>query len=61
MIQHYNCGGELAAINSGVEYKCVRCGKKLEDSVVERYENFRRVAERGGPASDIAKVALKGY
>lgn len=59
MPEHYNCGGRLVEQDSG-NYQCERCGRVVRESVIERYESFKRVAKRDDPLTDVAQAALEG-
>ena len=54
-----DCGGRLEETDLQ-EYECSRCGRRIRQVVVENLDAFKRVAERGGPASEIAAAALEG-
>jgi len=52
------CGGELGKTADPETYRCRRCETELRQVVVENIGAFKRVADSGGPASNIAKAAL---
>lgn len=52
------CGGEVAETVDPETYRCRRCETELRQVVVENIGAFERVADSGGPAAEIAKVAL---
>lgn len=53
------CDGRLKPTDHA-EYECSECGCVIRESVCERLESFKRVAEGDGPLSEIAKAALEG-
>jgi tRNA(Ile2) C34 agmatinyltransferase TiaS len=54
------CDGELTETPDPETYRCRRCETELRQVVVENIGAFERVADSGGPAAEIANVALGG-
>lgn len=53
-----NCCGELREMADPEKFECRRCDSEIFRTVVEDVGAFKRVAESGGPAAEIAKAAL---
>jgi len=60
MPTHYNCGGKLVESDVPMEHVCRLCGNRVRNSVLEREERFRRVAQSENRLSELAEYALEG-
>jgi primosomal protein N' len=55
-----NCDHRLEETQDPQTYRCSSCNRDIRESVCERMESFKRVAESDGPAAEIAQAALQG-
>lgn len=51
------CSGHVEEADCGW-WECTDCDNRIRHSVVDGFDSFKRVAKRGGPASEIAQAAL---